>query len=128
MTTRVLAAAVLALAWAVPARAALDVKVKIEGTPADQEKLLERLNDNGKKDGMNFVRADADYQFRIAVYSEGTKAVDFLTGGGADAAAAVLNPACEMLFIVSRGDRGTKGGAMNALSKEIIKKLPAHLK
>jgi len=34
---------------------------------------------------------------------------------------------CKLLFVVSRGGRSKKAGAMNALSKEIVKKLPAHL-
>jgi hypothetical protein len=124
---RLALAAGLALVWALPL-AAEDVKVRIEGGPGDPEKLLERLNSNGKDKGLSFTRADDDYRFRIAVSAESVKAVDFLTGGGADAAAAVLSPTCDLLFIVSRGDRGTKGGAMNALSKEIVKKLPTYLK
>jgi len=55
--------------------------------------------------------------------AEGMTTGDRFFGGGADAAAAVLNPNCELQFIVSRGGRSTKGGAMNALSKEIDKKL-----
>jgi hypothetical protein len=50
-----------------------------------------------------------------------------LFGGGADAAAAVLTPDCEVLFIVSRSGRTTRGGALNALSKEIVKKLKERL-
>lgn len=34
-------------------------------------------------------------------------------------------PECEVVFIVTRGRRTTKGVAMNALSKEIVKKLKA---
>jgi hypothetical protein len=128
MSVKTLSLAAAIALLSVPAWAAMEVKVKIDGTPADQEKMLERLNDNGKKESLSFVRADGDYKFRIAVSAESVKAVDFLTGGGADAAAAVLSPTCDLLFIVSRGDRGTKGGAMNALSKEIVKKLPPHLK
>ena len=48
---------------------------------------------------------------------------DILLGGGADASAAVLTADCELVFVVTRGGRSTKGGATNALSKEIVKKL-----
>lgn len=76
---------------------------------------------------MHFTLATTDYQYRIAMDAEGMTASDRLFGGGADAAAAVLDPNCSLLFIISRGGRATKGGAMNALSKEIDKKLAEYL-
>lgn len=102
-----------------------EFKVKLVGTPDDNAKFLQQLNENGKEAGVTFVAAEADYQYRIALYAEARTGSDFFTGGGADASAVVLTPECEVAFIVTRGGRATKGGAMNALSKEIVKKLKA---
>jgi hypothetical protein len=112
----------LALTMAGPA-AAEELKVKVQGT--DKAKFLQQMNENGKEVGLSFVEAETDYQYRVALYAEGATGSDFMFGGGADASAAVLTPDCEVAFILTRGGRSTKGGAMNALSKEIVKKLKA---
>jgi len=117
-------AIVTALALTVAGSAAAqEFKVKLEGTAQDRAKFLERLNENGKEQGVSFVDTDSGYQYRIAIYSEGAKGSDFLLGGGADASAAVLTPDCQVAYISTRGGRSTKGGATNALSKDIVKKL-----
>lgn len=105
--------------------AAQEFKVKLEGTAQDRARFLQQLNDNGKDQKVSFVDTDTDFQYRIAIYSEGAKASDFVFGGGADASAAVLTPDCQVAYIVTRGGRTTKGGASNALSKDIVKKLKA---
>ena len=107
------------------AAAAQEFKVKLEGTAQDRAKFLERLNENGKEQGVSFVDTDSGYQYRVAIYSEGAKGSDYLFGGGADASAAVLTPDCQVAYISTRGGRTTKGGATNALSKDIVKKLKA---
>ena len=112
----------VSLAVAGPA-AAEELKVKLAGADLDRARFLVQLNENGKEAGLTFVEVESGYQYRIAVYAEGAKGSDYLFGGGADASAAVLTPDCEVAFIVTRGGRGTKGGAMNALSKELVKKL-----
>lgn len=104
-----------------------EIKVRVQGNTGDRAKFIQQLNDNGKDQGLSFVDTESGYQFRIAIYAEAAAGSDFLFGGGADASAAVLTPDCEVAFIVSRGGRTTKGGAMNALSKEIAKKLKSHL-
>ena len=83
--------AALAFAFATSA-AAQEFKVKLEGTAQDRAKFLERLNENGKEQGVSFVDTESGYQYRIAIYSEGAKGSDFVFGGGADASAAVLTP------------------------------------
>jgi hypothetical protein len=73
--------------------------------------------------------ADEDFDFRIAVASEAWSAADVWLGtGGADASAAILTPDCRLLFIVARSGRMTQSGAINALSKEVAKKLARYLK
>jgi hypothetical protein len=106
---------------------ATEIVVKIDAEEEEALKFVSQLNENGKEYGLHFTPATADYQYRIALDAEGMTASDRLFGGGADAAAAVLDTNCQLLFIVSRGGRSTKGGAMNALSKEIDKKLAKHL-
>jgi hypothetical protein len=90
--------------------------------------LLAKLNENGAKEELQFVRSETNYQYRIALAAESMAKKDLLFGGGADASAAVLTPECKLVFAVSRGGRSTKGGAINALSKEIVKQLKAQLK
>lgn len=124
MVRRAVLAGVAVLALVAAGRAsAEEVKVKLQGASMDKTKFLQQLNENGRKDGLTFVEDETDYHYRIAIYAEGAAGSDFLFGGGADASAAVLTPDCEVAFIVTRGGRTTKGGAMNALSKEIVKKL-----
>jgi hypothetical protein len=104
------------------------VTVSLDAPEDDAAELLQKLNENGAKEDMQFVRAEEGYQFRIALEAESMAKKDLLFGGGADASAAVLTPECKLVFAVSRGGRSTKGGAMNALSKEIVKQLKNHLK
>lgn len=104
-----------------------EIKVRIEASGDDAATLLAKLNEHGKEQKLQFAATDSGYRFRIAVAAESATKGDILFGGGADAAAAVLTPDCQLVFIVSRGGRTTKGGAMNALAKEIVKKMPQHL-
>jgi len=122
MRRKAMSLILLGLLLSVPVLAR-DVKVKIEGNLADAVKLVEQLNENGKKHNLRFILTDSDYEFRIAIGSEGWSKWDTVFGGGADASAAVLTPNCELLFIVSRSGRWGQSGALNAVSKEIVKKL-----
>jgi hypothetical protein len=103
------------------------VVVSLDATDEDAVELLAKLNENGAKEGLQFTRSEETYRFRIALAAESMAKKDLLFGGGADASAAVLTPECKLVFAVSRGGRGTKGGAINALSKEIVKLLKPHL-
>ncbi len=104
------------------------VTVSLDAPEDDAVELLQKLNENGVKEDLQFVRAEDGYQFRIALEAESMAKKDLIFGGGADASAAVLTPECKLVFAVSRGGRSTKGGAMNALSKEIVKQLKNHMK
>lgn len=124
---RIAAALCVASLAALPASAET-LKVKVDGDKATAIKMAEQLNKHGKDKDLQFQLVDADYQFRIAAYTEGVSATDMFFGsGGADSAAAVLDPNCEMLFIVSRSGRATQGGALNAVSKELVKKFRSYL-
>lgn len=105
------------------------VTVSLDAQDEDEAvELLQKLNENGAKEDLQFTRSEEGYQFRIALAAESMAKKDLLFGGGADASAAVLTPECKLVFAVSRGGRSTKGGAINALSKEIVKQLKKHLK
>ena len=104
------------------AASAQEFKVKLAGAEPDRKTLLQKLNENGREHGVTFVDTDSGYAYRVAIYAEAAKASDFMLGGGADASAVVLDPDCEVVFVVTRGGRTTKGGAVNALSKELAKK------
>ena len=104
------------------------IKVRIDATPEDREKLAELLIKNSEKTDVEFAFVESEYQVRIAMEGGRSGAMeDFMGNGGAYAAAAVLTPDCKLLFVVSRGGRLTRNGAMNALSKEIVKLLPRHI-
>jgi len=103
------------------------VVVSLDAEDEEAVELLAKLNENGAKEGLQFTRSEETYQFRIALAAESVAKKDLLFGGGADASAAVLTPECKLVFAVSRGGRSTKGGAINALSKEIVKQLKPHL-
>jgi hypothetical protein len=111
--------AILATASAASAQ---EFKVKLAGSDQDRSTLLQKLNENGKDQGVSFVEVDKGYAYRIAIYAESMKASDMLFGGGADASAVILDPACEVVSVITRGGRASKGGAVNALSKELAKK------
>jgi len=103
------------------------VVVSLDAEDEEAVELLAKLNENGVKEGLQFTRSEETYQFRIALAAESIAKKDLLFGGGADASAAVLTPKCKLVFAVSRGGRSTKGGAINALSKEIVKQLKSHV-
>jgi hypothetical protein len=115
----VCAVAVLAVASLASAQ---EFKVKLAGTAQDRSTLLQKLNENGKDQGVSFVEVEQGYTYRIAIYAESAKASDIMFGGGADASAVILDPGCEVVSVITRGGRTTKGGAVNALSKELAKK------
>jgi hypothetical protein len=123
-----LSVAFLIAMFSVPSFAA-DLKVKIEGQLADSLALLQSLNENGKEFDLQFKLVETDFDYRIAAYSESFKAYGIvMSNGAANASAAVLTRDCKVLFIVSRNGRGTSRGALNAVSKEIDKRLAAYLK
>jgi hypothetical protein len=117
----------LSVLAAVPVLAQKQVVVSLDAEKEEAVELLAKLNENGAKEGLSFTRSEEKYQYRVALAAESMAKKDLLFGGGADASAAVLTPECKLVFAVSRGGRSTKGGAINALSKEIVKQLKGYL-
>lgn len=111
------------------AASAADIKVKIEGTLSDSLTLLQALNENGREYDLHYKLADERFDYRIATYSEGFKASGLvLSSGAANASAAILTSDCKLLFIVSRSGRATQRGALNAVAKEINKRLANYIR
>lgn len=106
---------------------AREIKLKVEGDKQTGFKMAEQLNKHGKDKDLQFTLNDQDYEFRVAVYTEGASTSDVLFGGGSDSSAVVLTPQCEMLFVVTRSGRMTESGALNAVSKELAKKFKAYI-
>ena len=121
MLTRALAAAlgtcVLASSSLLEAR---EIKLHVEGDRQTGIKMAEQLNKHGKDKDLQFLLADQDFEFRVAVYTEGMSTADVLFGGGADSSAVVLSPQCEMLFVVTRSGRMTESGALNAVTNALV--------
>lgn len=67
---------------------------------------------------------DEGFHYRIAVLGQAIGGMDFVTGGGADAYAAVLGPQCDLVFIVAADRRVRRSGAVNAVAEQIVKRLP----
>lgn len=108
---------------------AADIKVKIEGDLNDSMQLLQSLNEAGKGHDLHYKLVDSDFDYRIATYSEPFKAYGLIaSNGAANASAAILTKDCKLLFIVSRNGRGTQKGALNAVAKEIDKRLLQYMK
>lgn len=112
---------------AVSAANAEDINIRIEAAPDDAVRLLDSLNNNGRDYRLRYVASTENYHFRVAVVSESAGA-DILIGQGADGTAVVLSPDCKLLFAVTRTDRFTRGGVINAITKELNKKFAAYLK
>jgi hypothetical protein len=128
MRNRILAAGAVLCVLASPrAVLAREIKLKVEGDKQTGIKMAEQLNKHGKDKDLQFTLVDENFEFRVAVYTEGMTTSDVLLGGGADSSAVVLSPQCEMLFVVTRSGRMTESGALNAVTKELAKKFKSYL-
>jgi hypothetical protein len=106
---------------------AREIKLKVEGAKQTGFTMAEQLNKHGKDKDLQFTLVEEGFDFRVAVYTEGMTGTDVLLGGGADSSAVVLTPQCEMVFVVTRSGRMTESGALNAVSKELVKKFKSYL-
>lgn len=106
---------------------AKELKIKVEGDKSTGLKMVEQLNKHGKDKDLQFTLTDENFEFRVAVYTEGISTADVMFGGGADSSAVVLSPQCEMLFVVTRSGRMTESGALNAVTKELAKKFKSYV-
>jgi hypothetical protein len=109
-----------------PVAAPVELKVKIEtGFPdaANAVELLERLNTNGGEDNLKFQMVESGYELRIAVATRRSG----VRLGAAEGTAAVLTPDGRFLFLIARQGRFTQAGVLNAITKEITRRLALYL-
>jgi hypothetical protein len=107
--------------------------VKIEATELDAIVLLQKLNENGKYDGISFARVESGYTYLIKFETfQGTQSSFFRGSGGeynsSGAGAKVYDPKGLELFEFVRANRGTDKAATNSVAKEIIKRIKEYKK
>ncbi len=99
------------------------VKVKLEMAKMDQVEFLDKLNEHGKDKGLAFAVAD-DFDYRINYHSGAEpRLADGTTVNKKAAVATVYDKSGEEVFTVEKNDRNTAHGVMNAVSKDVVKKL-----
>ena len=116
----------LAIAFPVLANTApKSVTLFVEGDSSVLPKFVSVCRDLGPKRGLDFhfvdKKADA-YDYRVVVSAEGSSAWNFAQGS-----IVVLNPEAKVLFTVTRSNRFTAKGSVNALTKEFIKVLARYV-
>jgi hypothetical protein len=118
--------ALIVLLAACSAQVIPSIKVKLDMAKMDQAALLDKLNEHGKEKGLSFQTVTADFEYRIAFRAGSDPR---LAGGTTiekkSAVATVYDRQGEEIFSVEKNDRNTERGVMNAVSKDIIKKLAA---
>jgi hypothetical protein len=102
--------------------------VKTDATELDAMVLIQKLNENGKSNGVSFVRVESGYAYLIKFETfQGTQSVTFRGSGGdlntSNAGAKVFDPKGLELFEFVRAGRGTDKAATNSVAKEIIKRI-----
>src|ERR1700723_630958 len=101
-----------------------NLKIKIEATELDRQRLLARLNANGAGHHLTFALAEDGFDYRV-VFGTGQKPVGSGYGdiNASTGSTAVYDAEGKELFEFKREGRWTDSGATNATAKEIIKRL-----
>jgi len=114
----------MALALSLPVFCSEEVKLKIEAPELDKPKLLADLNTHGGDNGLHFVLADNDYEYRVTFsIGQSTGMSSGSTSSLNSASAEVYDSRGTEIFKVFRSNRFSERGVTNALSKEIVKRL-----
>jgi hypothetical protein len=104
------------------------LKVKIEASESDKQKLVKSLKEHGCNHGIGFEPTDERFDYRIAV-ADILKPKMTLTQAGIGSAEeafvtmTVFDDKGMVLFTFDRRARVTRRGVLNASAKEIIKRL-----
>jgi hypothetical protein len=99
-----------------------EIKVKVEASEWDKNLLLEKLNANGKDQGLQFDESEQDYEYRI-VFGTAQKAVGDQGINASMGSTTVFDAQGKEMFDFNRQARWTDSGAANAVAKEIVKRL-----
>ena len=108
-----------------PAAPAKPVTVFIEGDSSVIPKMINVCRQMGPEYGLDFKFVDKKedkYDYRVILSAEGSSAWDFSHGS-----IVVMNPETKVLFTVTRANRWTAKGAVNALTKEFVKVLARYV-
>src|SRR4051812_46228207 len=120
-----LAAVAFPQATATPAPALKAVTVFIEGDSSVIPKMVNVCRQTGPEYGLDFKFVDKKedkYDYRVILSAEGSSMWDWSHGN-----IVVMNPETKVLFTVTRANRWTAKGAVNALTKEFVKVLARYV-
>ncbi len=110
---------------ALPAAAPKAVTVFVEGDSSVIPKFVNVCRDLGPKRGLDFHFVDRQsdkYDYRVVLSSEGASTWNWAQGN-----IVVMNPEAKVLFTVTRSNRFTAKGSVNALTKEFVKVLARYI-
>lgn len=112
------------------APAQVTINVQIDANQWNRAKLLEKLNQQGSKQGMKFVLADEnkEYEYKISFKTSKTPSDVLVQGTGGTinydtGLATVFSQQGEQLFEINHEATWTETGAINGTAKEIVKRL-----
>ena len=106
-------------------KGSLDVTILVEGDSSVIPKFINVCRGMGPERGLNFHFVDKPsdkYDYRVILSAEGASTWDFAHGN-----IVVMNPEGKVLFTVTRANRWTPKGTVNALSKEFVKVLARYV-
>lgn len=101
------------------------VTVFIEGDSSVIPKMINVCRQFGPEYGLDFKFVDKKedkYDYRVILSAEGSSMWDWSHGN-----IVVMNPETKVLFTVTRANRWTSKGAVNALTKEFVKVLARYV-
>ena len=109
--------------------AATVLKVKVEASDSDRQKLVRDLKEHGCNRGLVIESADTGFDYRISLADTLGKPRMTLTQAGIGSAqgemrlkTTVFDGKGTLLFEFDRGNRLTRKGFLNASAKEIVKR------
>jgi hypothetical protein len=121
----IMSLAAVAFSQATSAPALKPVTVFIEGDSSVIPKMINVCRQFGPEYGLDFKFVDKKedkYDYRVILSAEGSSMWDWSHGN-----IVVMNPETKVLFTVTRANRWTAKGAVNALTKEFVKVLARYV-
>ena len=108
--------------------AATVLKVKIEASESDKQRLVRDLKERGCNRGLVIEPIDEGFDYRISLADVLKPRMTLTQAGAGSAQEAVLKTTVfdgkgTVLFEFDRGNRLTRKGVLNASAKEIVKRL-----
>ncbi len=101
------------------------ITIFVEGDSSVIPKFINVCRESGPNRGIDFHFVDKQsvaYDYRVILSAEGSGVWNYAHGN-----IVVMNPEAKVLFTVTRSNRLTAKGSVNALSKEFVKVLATYL-